>query len=152
MATPPMLHCKWPLMETLLNVHFSAEAIWYEATIGGPLVHCHEAKCIWHSKHVVHLASWHFCMLAFDHEKCANLYLAKIFLYTVWVGNFSVSFKFFIFHSDPEADQEASEMLTDNAQNLMQAVSEVLYATEAATIRVPEAEREQLGLQWVKRN
>jgi len=43
-------------------------------------------------------------------------------------------------------------MLTDNAQNLMQAVSEVLYATEAATIRVPEAEREQLGLQWVKRN
>ena len=53
---------------------------------------------------------------------------------------------------DPEADQEASEMLTDNAQNLMQAVSEVLYATEAATIRVPEAEREQLGLQWVKRN
>lgn len=73
-----MLHCKWPLLETLLSVHFSAEAIWYEATIGGPLVHCHEAKCIWHSMHVVHLASWHFCMLAFDHEKCANLYLAKI--------------------------------------------------------------------------
>jgi len=43
-------------------------------------------------------------------------------------------------------------MLTDNAQNLMQAVSEVLYATEAATIRVPPTEREQLGLQWVKRS
>ena len=53
--------------------------------------------------------------------------------------------------TDPEADQEASEMLTDNAQNLMGAVSEVLFATEAATIRVPPAEREKLGLQWVKR-
>ena len=42
-------------------------------------------------------------------------------------------------------------MLTDNAENLMSAVSEVLYATEAATIRVPPAEREKLGLQWVKR-
>ena len=52
---------------------------------------------------------------------------------------------------DPEADQEASEMLTDNAQNLMQAVSEVLYATEAATIRVPPDARESLGLKWVKR-
>ncbi len=54
-------------------------------------------------------------------------------------------------HADPEADQEASEMLTNNAQNLMGAVSEVLYATEAATIRVPPAKREELGLQWVKR-
>ena len=33
----------------------------------------------------------------------------------------------------------------------MSAVSEVLYATEAATIRVPPAEREKLGLKWVKR-
>lgn len=54
-------------------------------------------------------------------------------------------------HTDPEADQEASEMLTNNAQNLMGAVSEVLFATEAATIRVPPAKREELGLQWVKR-
>ncbi len=54
--------------------------------------------------------------------------------------------------TDPEADQEASEMLTDNAQNLMGAVSEVLYATEAATIRVPPEAREALGLQWVKKN
>ena len=43
-------------------------------------------------------------------------------------------------------------MLTDNAQNLMGAVSEVLFATEAATIRVPPGEREKLGLQWVKRS
>ena len=54
--------------------------------------------------------------------------------------------------ADPEADQEASEMLTDNAENLMGAVSEVLFATEAATIRVPAGEREKLGLQWVKRS
>lgn len=53
---------------------------------------------------------------------------------------------------DEEADREASEMLTDNAQNLMGAVSEVLYATEAATIRVPVDKRKELGLQWVKRN
>ncbi len=53
--------------------------------------------------------------------------------------------------TDPEADQEASEMLTNNAENLMSAVSEVLFATEAASIRVPPAEREKLGLQWVKR-
>jgi hypothetical protein len=31
--------------------------------------------------------------------------------------------------TDPEAGQEASEMLTDNAKNLMGAVSEVLFAT-----------------------
>ena len=33
----------------------------------------------------------------------------------------------------------------------MGAVSEVLYATEAATIRVPPEKRAELGLQWVKR-
>ena len=42
-------------------------------------------------------------------------------------------------------------MLTDNAQNLMKAVSEVLYATEAATIRVPP-EACLTGLNWVKRS
>lgn len=54
---------------------------------------------------------------------------------------------------DPEADKEATEMLTDNAQNLMKAVSDVLYATEAASIRVPPASREAIsGLTWVKRS
>ena len=43
-------------------------------------------------------------------------------------------------------------MLTDNAQNLMKAVSEVLYATEAASIRVPpDSEAAELGLRWIKR-
>ena len=55
--------------------------------------------------------------------------------------------------TDPEADKEATEMLTDNAQNLMKAVSNVLYATEAASIRVPPASREAIsGLTWVKRS
>ncbi len=61
-------------------------------------------------------------------------------------------FSLYTLHLDPEADQEASEMLTNNAENLMSAVSEVLYSTEAATIRVPADEREKLGLQWVKRS
>ena len=54
--------------------------------------------------------------------------------------------------SDPAADTQASEMLTDNTQNLMKAVSGVLYATEAASIRVPLASRADIpGLTWVKR-
>lgn len=58
----------------------------------------------------------------------------------------------FLFSADPEADKEATEMLTDNAQNLMKAVSEVLYATEAATIRVPPEVRSTLsGVTWVKK-
>lgn len=53
---------------------------------------------------------------------------------------------------DKEADKEATEMLTNNAQNLMKVVSEVLYATEAASIRVPTESRANLpGLTWVKR-
>ena len=41
-------------------------------------------------------------------------------------------------------------MLTNNAENLMSAVSEVLYTIEAAAIRVPPTEGG--GLQWVKRD
>lgn len=58
-----------------------------------------------------------------------------------------------LFFLDPEADREATDMLTNNAQNLMKAVSEVLYATEAATIRVPIDVRANLtGVNWVKRS
>ena len=58
-----------------------------------------------------------------------------------------------LFSLDPEADREASEMLTNNAQNLMKAVSDVLYSTEAASIRVPPASRAAIpGLTWVKRS
>ena len=37
-------------------------------------------------------------------------------------------------HTDPEADNEACRMLKVNAQNLMSAISEVLYATDSAII------------------
>lgn len=58
-----------------------------------------------------------------------------------------------MFSSDPAADKEATEMLTNNAQNLMKAVSDVLYSTEAASIRVPAAARADIpGLTWVKRS
>ena len=51
------------------------------------------------------------------------------------------------FFPDFEADKEASEMLTVNAQNLMKAVSEVLYATEAASIHVSlDSKAAQAGL------
>ena len=66
--------------------------------------------------------------------------------------SFDVCFSSSLSLLDPEADKEATEMLTDNAQNLMKVVSEVLYATEAATIRVPPDARATLtGLNWVKR-
>lgn len=47
--------------------------------------------------------------------------------------------------------QVAIEMLRDNSQNLMSAVSEILYVTETATIRVPLCDRNKLGLKWVKK-
>lgn len=50
----------------------------------------------------------------------------------------------------PIQDEVALEMLTENAQNLMSAVSEALYVSESATIRVPIEERNKLGLKWVK--
>ena len=52
--------------------------------------------------------------------------------------------------TDPEADNEACRMLKINAQNLMSAISEVLYATDSAIIQVPSQLRDELGLQWVK--
>lgn len=54
-------------------------------------------------------------------------------------------------HTDPEGDNVACRMLRDNAQNLMLAVSEVLYATDSAIIEVPSCARNVLCLQWVKR-
>ena len=74
------------------------------------------------------------------------MYLTDFYCILLWFHSQSHS----VF-SDPEADQEASEMLTDNAQNLISVVSEVLYATEVATIHVPPNVRKEFGLQWVKR-
>ncbi|XP_038053446.1 vinculin-like isoform X5 [Patiria miniata] len=51
---------------------------------------------------------------------------------------------------DPEKDEEATEMLIGNAQNLMQAVKESVRASEAASIKI----RTDAGLKlrWVRRN
>lgn len=53
---------------------------------------------------------------------------------------------------DQERDQEASEMLTSNAENLMQTIVEVIRATESASIRVPAGKAELCGLKWVQRD
>lgn len=53
------------------------------------------------------------------------------------------------FHSGSEEDQEATEMLVGNAQNLMQSVKETVRAAEAASIKI----RTDAGirLRWVRK-
>eukprot|EP00800_Vazella_pourtalesii_P014643 TRINITY_DN3760_c0_g1_i6.p1 TRINITY_DN3760_c0_g1~~TRINITY_DN3760_c0_g1_i6.p1 ORF type:complete len:830 (-),score=193.67 TRINITY_DN3760_c0_g1_i6:136-2625(-) len=53
---------------------------------------------------------------------------------------------------DLERDQEASEMLTINAENLMDSILQVIRATESASIRVPPEKAELCGLKWVNRD
>ena len=53
---------------------------------------------------------------------------------------------------DQKQDQEASEMLTINAENLMDSIVEVIRATESASIRVPQDKAELCGLKWVNRD
>ena len=49
------------------------------------------------------------------------------------------------------ADKQHSEMLIDNVTNLKKTVSEVLYATQAASIRVrPDSEATKAVLRWEK--
>ena len=59
---------------------------------------------------------------------------------------------YFLHFTDPEADQEATRLLTVNAENLMTAVGVVLNTTESALIKVsPEAHAHLTGLSWVKK-
>lgn len=53
------------------------------------------------------------------------------------------------FHPGSEEDQEATEMLVGNAQNLMQSVKETVRAAEAASIKI----RTDAGirLRWVRK-
>lgn len=44
------------------------------------------------------------------------------------------------FHSGSEEDQEATEMLVGNAQNLMLSVKETVRAAEAASIKIRTGE------------
>ena len=47
---------------------------------------------------------------------------------------------------DEAADLEACQLLTANAKNLTSAISDALYHTQSASIRVAKATREELGL------
>ena len=53
--------------------------------------------------------------------------------------------------SDAEVDRQGIEMLSDNAQNLMSVVSDVLRVTESASICVSADKWKEIGLQWVKK-
>ena len=58
----------------------------------------------------------------------------------------------FLVFTDPKANEESSRLVIDNAENLMNAVGEVLNATESALKKVPPNFRSHLtGLNWVKR-
>ena len=47
---------------------------------------------------------------------------------------------------DEASDLEACKLLTRNAKNLTSAISEALYHTQSASIRVAMATRKELGL------
>ena len=90
-----------------------------------------------HTLHVIFLnATFSFCS-----KIVPDIYLTELF-YHVYFLNFT----------DPEADKEATRLLTVNAENLMTAVGVVLNTTESALIKVPPEVRAHLtGLSWVKK-
>ena len=47
---------------------------------------------------------------------------------------------------DEASDMEACQLLTENAKNLTSAISDALYHTQRASIKVAKATREELGL------
>lgn len=55
------------------------------------------------------------------------------------------------FYSGSEEDQEATEMLVGNAQNLMQAVKETVRAAEAASIKI-RTDVAGVRVRWVRQN
>lgn len=66
--------------------------------------------------------------------------------YTICMCNFNFS----LCRLGSEEDQEATEMLVGNAQNLMQAVKETVRAAEAASIKI----RVDSGytIRWLRKN
>lgn len=52
-------------------------------------------------------------------------------------------------HTGTEEDQEATDMLVGNAQNLMQSVKETVRAAECASIKIRTASG--MKLRWVRR-
>ena len=100
----------------------------------------------------------------------AYLYYIYIYIHTLHVIFLNITFSFcsiivldiyiteliyhvyFLHFTDPEADKEATRLLTVNAENLMTAVGVVLNTTESALIKVPPEVRAHLtGLSWVKK-
>ena len=58
----------------------------------------------------------------------------------------------FLDFTDPEANKESTRKVTENAENLMTAVSEVLNTTESAFLKAPaEAHVHLTTLSWVKK-
>ena len=58
----------------------------------------------------------------------------------------------FLHFTGPEASKQFTRLVTDNAENLMNAVSKVLNATENAFMKLPSDVHTHLtGLNWVKK-
>ena len=51
-----------------------------------------------------------------------------------------------LLNTDEASDLEACQLLTANAKNLTSAISEALYHTRSASVRVATATRKELGL------
>ena len=64
---------------------------------------------------------------------------------SLYLKNFS-SFHPNIFRKDSETAQDAIDLLTTNATNLMSITETVLYAAERAILKVPQAEIERLQI------
>ena len=71
-----------------------------------------------------------------------NFSLALVYFMSMIWSNYLTLIVYIIFlttiilYSGSEEDQEATEMLVGNAQNLMQAVKETVRAAEAASIKI----------------
>ena len=79
-------------------------------------------------------------------------YIPLLFYSCTWYPfNWTFYHVYFFHFTDPEADKEATRLLTVNAENLMIAVGVVLNTTESALIKVPPEVRAHLtGLSWIK--
>jgi len=68
-----------------------------------------------------------------------------------YFSNFSINliYCFYNLNTGTEEDQEATDMLVGNAQNLMQSVKETVRAAECASIKIRTASG--MKLRWVRR-
>ena len=95
--------------------------------------------------YIIYIHNLHVIFLNITFSFCSKIvpviHLTELFYYV-----------YFLHFTDPEADKEATRLLTVNAENLMTAVGVVLNTTESALIKVPPEVRSHLtGLSWVKK-